>query len=68
MKTSQEIIQKIKDQKELYIHEVEMARKRLKKHEDDMTAQQISQEVIFIQDMESRAYAMSLLLEEIEEE
>ena len=46
MKKSQEIIQTIKEQKELYIHE------------DNLTAQQISQEVIFIQDMESRAYAM----------
>ena len=68
MKTSQEIILKIKAQKELYIHEVEMARKRLKRHEDELTAQQISQEIIFIQDMESRAYAMTLLLEEIEED
>lgn len=32
-----------------------------------MTSQQAQQEMIFISDMESRAYAMTLLLEEIED-
>lgn len=34
---------------------------------EEMPAQQIAQETIYIQDMQSRAYALMLLLEELEE-
>ena len=65
--TGKEIITLIKDTKELYIREITHARERLNRESENMTAQQIAKEVIFIQDMESRAYAFSLLLEEIED-
>ena len=66
--TSLQIVNLIQETKERYLNEVKHARARLKKHEEDLTAQQISTEVIFIADMESRAYAMTLLLEEITDE
>lgn len=65
--TIETIINLIKESKALYLVHVEQARTRLKKRMDDMTSHQISTEMLYIQDMESRAYAMQLLLEEIEE-
>ena len=62
----EKIIQKIKDTRMLYLHEEQYAREKMHKEMDMMTAQQIQQETIFIQDMESRAYALFLLLEELE--
>ena len=63
----EKIIQLIKESKETYLLHCSNARKKLAKNYDQMTAQQIAGETIFIQDMESRAYALSLLLEEIDE-
>lgn len=65
--TGKEIITLIKETKQLYLREIAYARERLNRQIENMTAQQIAQENIFIQDMESRAYAFSLLLEEIED-
>ena len=66
--SKEEIIKTIKESRTCYLIHVEHARKRLQDHIENMTAQQIAQETIYIQDMESRAYALMLLLEEIEEQ
>lgn len=66
--TTTKIITKIKESRERYLAEAGFARRRLSKNLNNITGQQIQQENIFIQDMESRAYALFLLLEEIEDE
>ena len=63
----EEIIKKIKESRTCYLVHVEHARKIFQDNIEDMTAQQIAIETIYIQDMESRAYALTLLLEELEE-
>ena len=63
----EKFIELVKAQQELYLHESQKARERMNKYINEMTAQQIAQEVIFIQDMESRSYAMKLLIEDLEE-
>lgn len=65
--TKTEIIVLIKETKNRYATEMTLAVKRLHDNVKNMTSQQAQQEMIFISDMESRAYAMTLLLEEIEE-
>lgn len=64
--TTEKIIETIKDNKERYLKEASFARVKLQANMKDMTAQQISTEMMFIQDMESRAYCLFLLLEELE--
>ena len=66
-KTTENIIKTIKESKELYLTHAISAKEKLKKRLDYSTAQQVAEETIYIQDMESRAYALILLLEEIEE-
>lgn len=66
--TSAKIISKIKETRERYLAEAGFARRRLSHNLSNLTGQQIQQENIFIQDMESRAYSLFLLLEEIEDE
>ena len=65
--TKKEIIQLIKDTKDLYFNELNLAKKKLSKRLDDLTSHQIECELSYTRDMESRAYALMLLLEEIEE-
>lgn len=64
----EKIIETIKNQKTQYLIEVESARNRLQKRFENLTAHQIEAEMEFIRDMESRAYAMTLLLEDITDE
>ena len=63
---TEKIIETIKDNKERYLKEASFARVKLQANMKAMTAQQISTEMMFIQDMESRAYCLFLLLEELE--
>ena len=65
--TKKEIIQLIKDTKDSYFNELNLAKKELSKRLDDLTSHQIVCELNYIRDMVSRAYALMLLLEEIEE-
>ena len=62
--TKKKIIELLYEHKDLYECEAEHSRKRLLRN--NPTAQQIAKETIHMQDMESRAYAIRLLLEEIE--
>ena len=64
----EEIINLIKNTRSQYLIELEHARERLHKRFEDLTSHQIEAEMEFIRDMESRAYALQLLLEEIEEQ
>lgn len=61
------IIQLIKEDRENYLHHANIEKESVKRHFNEMTAQQIQRSMVYIQDMESRAYAMMLLLEEIED-
>lgn len=62
---SEQMIKLIEETRQLYLNEVKHARTRLNSSIEHMTGQQIAQETLFIQDMESRAYALFLLIEEI---
>lgn len=66
MKTAEEIIKTIKETRELYLKHCAIAIVKLKEEMTQLSAQQIQQEMLYISDMESRAYAMFLLLEELE--
>ena len=63
--TIEELIQKIKERRERYLSQLNNARLRLKKEMDYMTSSQISSDMLHIHDLESRAYALLLLLEDI---
>ena len=65
---SEKIKELIKNSRNQYLHELEYARNRLHARFEQMTSHQITSEMEFISDMESRAYALLLLLEEIEDE
>ena len=65
--TKEQVIKLIKDQQSLYLGEARISRDKIANRMKSATAQQIMQETIFMQDMESRAYAMKLLLEDIED-
>ena len=67
MKTAEEIINQIKETRNLYLNQCAIARIKLKQEMTEMSAQQIQKEMLYITDMESRAYAMFLLLEDLEE-
>ena len=67
MKTKKQILNYIHESLELYSKHAKYSREKLQKNMNDMTGQQIMIENLFIADMESRAYAMKLLLEDIEE-
>ena len=64
----EEIINLIKNTRTQYLIEMEHAREKLHKKFDDYTTHQMMSQLEFIGDMESRAYALQLLLEEIEEQ
>ena len=67
--TEQKILRKIEETRQCYLHEALVARERLIKNvKDGFTGQQIERDLVFITDMESRAYCLLLLLEEINEE
>ena len=66
MKTAEQIIEVIKETKRLYETHALVARARLKKRMNEMTAQQVQVDLAYITDMEARGYAMTLLLEELE--
>ena len=68
MKTPEQIIAIVKDNKENYLNHCAHAKAKLISQINEMTTSQIQQEMIYIADMESRAYAMFLLLEELEAE
>lgn len=63
----EKIIQLIRSHLERYERQVNFSKEKMKRHIYFSTSQQIAQENIFILDMESRAYALVLLLEELEE-
>ena len=65
--TKLQVMQLISETKNLYDTHVKVARERLQRDFKNMTAQQIMAENIFIQDMESRSYALFLILEEIDD-
>ena len=62
---SEQMIKLIEETRQLYLTHVNHARRKLDAQIEHLTAQQIAQETIYIQDMESRAYALLLLIEEI---
>ena len=64
---AEKIIQTIKETRKLYLNQCALSRIKLSQEMKNMTAQQIQQEMLFISDMESRAYCLFLLLEELEE-
>ena len=66
--TTEKIINTIKESREMYLHHAKHSREVLSNKMQLMTGQQIQQEMLFITDMESRAYALKLLLEELEVE
>ena len=68
MKTPEQIITTIKENKERYLNQCAISKAKLISQVKEMTSSQIQQEMIYIADMESRAYAMFLLLEELEVE
>ena len=63
--TKFQVMQLISETKDLYDTHAKVVRERLLKDFDNMTAQQIMTENIFIQEMEARSYALFLVLEEI---
>ena len=60
-----EIIDMIKYHKQCYDHEIEYAKRNLKRHEKEWSGTQIAGELFNIQDFESRSYALALLLDDI---
>jgi len=60
-----QIINLIESTRALYQTQKDIALRDLKKDMSKMSAQQIANEMIFIQEMESRAYCLKLLLEDI---
>ena len=62
---SEQMIKLIEETRQLYIIQANYGKKKLNSKIEFLTAQQIAQETIHIQDMESRAYALKLLIEEI---
>ena len=64
--TTERIIETIKESKKTYLNHAKYARESLCNKMQQMTGQQIQQGMLFITDMESRAYALTLLLEELE--
>ena len=66
MQKGNKIIEVIKESRRLYLNHAQFAREKLSKKMNNLTAQQVQTEMMYIADMESRAYALSLLLEELE--
>lgn len=62
---SEQMIKLIEDTRQLYLIQANYAKSKLNAQIEHLTAQQIAYETIHIQDMESRAYALQLLIEEI---
>lgn len=65
--TVEKLIDFIDSMMKIYETHSQFAREKLFKRMKEMTAHQIETELMYIADMESRAYALKLLLEDIEE-
>lgn len=63
-----QIINLIESTRALYQTQKDIALRDLKKDMSKMSVQQIAKEMVFIQEMESRAYCLKLLLEDIMED
>ena len=68
MKTRKQIIELINERMKSYKYHKEHHYKELTRNMEAYTSYQVQQEMIFISDMESREYALRILLEEINEE
>ena len=65
--TNEKILKTIKETRQLYLNEKNLAVTKLSKELSNLTSSQVQQEMIFIADMESRAYALTLLIEDLED-